>query len=62
VTPSSARVAPEEHRRAPALEALQAELGRHLLHGTDVSKARGRRALIRYRSQVQMIFQDRSAR
>jgi peptide/nickel transport system ATP-binding protein len=27
-------------------------------HGTDVSKARGRRALLRYRSQVQMIFQD----
>src|SRR5882724_4122018 len=27
-------------------------------HGRDVSKARGRRALLRYRSQVQMIFQD----
>jgi peptide/nickel transport system ATP-binding protein len=29
-----------------------------LFHGKDVSKARGRRALLRYRSQVQMIFQD----
>jgi peptide/nickel transport system ATP-binding protein len=27
-------------------------------HGKDVSKARGRRALLRYRSEVQMIFQD----
>jgi peptide/nickel transport system ATP-binding protein len=27
-------------------------------HGNDVSKARGRRALLRYRSEVQMIFQD----
>jgi peptide/nickel transport system ATP-binding protein len=27
-------------------------------HGQDVSKARSRRALLRYRSEVQMIFQD----
>jgi len=32
--------------------------GRILFRGEDVSKVRGRRALVRYRSQVQMIFQD----
>jgi peptide/nickel transport system ATP-binding protein len=32
--------------------------GRILFRGDDVSKVRGRRALVRYRSQVQMIFQD----
>jgi peptide/nickel transport system ATP-binding protein len=32
--------------------------GRILFRGEDVSKVRGRRNLVRYRSQVQMIFQD----
>ncbi|MGZ4359951.1 MAG: ABC transporter ATP-binding protein, partial [Gaiellaceae bacterium] len=32
--------------------------GTILFHGNDVSKTRGRRALLRYRSEVQMIFQD----
>ena len=32
--------------------------GTILFHGEDVSKVRSRRALLRYRSQVQMIFQD----
>jgi peptide/nickel transport system ATP-binding protein len=32
--------------------------GRILFRGEDVSNVRGRRALVRYRSQVQMIFQD----
>jgi peptide/nickel transport system ATP-binding protein len=32
--------------------------GTILFHGDDVSKARGRRALLRYRAEVQMIFQD----
>jgi peptide/nickel transport system ATP-binding protein len=32
--------------------------GSILFHGEDVARARTRRALLRYRSQVQMIFQD----
>jgi peptide/nickel transport system ATP-binding protein len=32
--------------------------GAVLFEGSDVSRARGRRELLRYRSQVQMIFQD----
>jgi peptide/nickel transport system ATP-binding protein len=32
--------------------------GSILFHGEDVSRERSRRALLRYRSQVQMIFQD----
>jgi peptide/nickel transport system ATP-binding protein len=32
--------------------------GSIVFHGEDVARRRGRRALLRYRSQVQMIFQD----
>ena len=35
-----------------------ATAGQILFHGQDVLALRGRRALLRYRSQVQMVFQD----